>query len=161
MTCKKVCETTKKMSKHEGTPECLKKECENEGREYAPPPPKYWCESCNKEYKNEFVLAKHMLTAIHKRAVKRILHGPETYRCEKCDTSFTNNKGLTQHLKTKRPLAPKVDLFCSVCDKTYKNKKCWKQHLKYSKFHKRLSALLDKKIETALVGAKTALIKVV
>ena len=140
LTCRKVCRTTKDWLRHEGNEECKKRQCENEGREYVPPPPPR-CEYCDKEYKNEFCLKKHLTTAAHKKVMHSILNGPEIYRCEKCDKTFATHKGLKQHLKGKKHLAPKIDLFCKMCDKTFLNTKTAKAHLA-SKWHKRIKAIL-------------------
>ena len=159
LTCRKVCRTTKDWLRHEGNEECKKRQCENEGREYVhPPPPR--CEYCDKVYKNEFCLKKHLTTAAHKNVMRCLLHGPEIYRCEKCDKTFANKRGLAKHLKSKKHLAPKFDLSCDICDKTFKNKKTKLQHLRnagHLQRERKFRTLLDGVSKTSLEVPKTAL----
>ena len=128
LTCKKVCKTTTQMFRHEGTEECKKRQCKNEGTEFVPPAPPR-CDVCSKDFKNKYCLIRHLTTAAHKRQVSFLKNGPEIFRCEKCDQTFTTKKGLKKHLASKKHQQTEPDSFhCSVCDKSFANKKCLKQH---------------------------------
>ena len=139
-SCGKVCRTTADWIRHEGTEECKKIQCENEGKDYVPPPPPK-CEICDKEYKNEYCLARHLKTDAHKRQMDILKNGVLVYFCGKCEMTFKSKSNLNRHLKTKKHLAPEEDLFCSVCNKTFNNKRALKQHLA-SKLHRRLDQVL-------------------
>ena len=131
LTCKKVCRSTRDWLRHEGTEVCKMQQCKNEGREYVPPPPPK-CDVCDKEYKNEYCLARHMQTAAHKKQMTLLKHGLSLY-CEKCEMTFNSTRSLNRHLKTKKHLFTKEDLFCSLCEIQFKNKKTLRQHKKSKK----------------------------
>lgn len=81
----------------------------------------YQCESCDKVYKHNNSLARHVQTA----------HQNLRHCCTICSTTFTQKSSLHEHMRcVHKDTAQSEQFTCELCDKSFNSKKTLRQHMK-------------------------------